>query len=87
MTHDDMLKKMGLTHDEHKDLLSKFSAFHGSLNDNQKKVMARSMPTLEQAAKSFGPGVTPQHLEAFAAPGDAGGGSGCSIALVSPSDG
>jgi len=63
MTHKQMLKKLGLTEDEHRDLVTKFAAFHSSLNENQRRVVRHSMPTAEQAAKSFGRGVTAEHIE------------------------
>lgn len=83
MTHDDMIAKMGLSTEEHRDLMIKFAAFHNSLNANQQRVMERSMPTLEQAAQSFGPGVTTQHIQSLMA-ASTGPGSSCSIALNAP---
>ena len=87
MTHEEMLKKMGLTKEEHKDLLTKFTAFHNSLNANQQKVIARSMPSAKDAAKSFGPGVTAEHLHSLTASASISDGSGCQVALTAPADG
>jgi hypothetical protein len=83
MTHKEMLKKMGLTADEHRDLMIKFAAFHNSLNPNQRKVMEQCMPTLEDAAKTFGPDVTTQQIESFMA-ASSGPGASCSIARSGP---
>lgn len=58
MTRPEMLKKMNLSHEEHVDLMTKFEAFHASLNQNQQKVVTRSLITLEQARTTFGPGAT-----------------------------
>jgi hypothetical protein len=63
MTRDEMLKRLGLSDEELKDLLHKFVKFHKSLNDHQKAVIERSLPTTAAAAKTFGPTVTPEHLE------------------------
>jgi hypothetical protein len=58
MTRHEMLQKMDLSHEEHVDLMAKFQAFHASLNQNQQKVVTRSLITLEQARTTFGPGAT-----------------------------
>lgn len=63
MTRDEMLNKMGLTDAEHRDLMAKFTAFQNSLNANQKRVMSRSVVSLSQAAKSFGPNVTADDVQ------------------------
>lgn len=73
MTHPEMLKQLGLSHDEHKELVSKFSDFYSSLNERQKTVIRRTMPSAEQAAKSFGSGTTVEHVQSLSI--DAGGGS------------
>ena len=63
MTRDEMLKRLGLSDEELKDLLHKFVKFHKSLNDHQKAVIDRSLPTTAAAAKTFGATVTPAHLQ------------------------
>ena len=65
MNRKEMLQRLGLSEQEHTDLLAKFAVFHNSLNENQKRVVRNSMPTTKQASKSFGPGVTSQHIQSF----------------------
>jgi hypothetical protein len=74
MDRKEMLKRMGLSEPELKDLLAHFRHFYSHLNERQKKVVRRSLPSLEQAAKTFGPGVSPDQMqELFDA--DSGGGT------------
>jgi len=54
MTHDEMLKRTGLTEHEFKHMLTAFRAFYGSLNAKEKAVVNRALPTLEQALKALG---------------------------------
>jgi hypothetical protein len=63
MTRDEMLKRLDLSDEELKELLQKFGKFLKSLNDRQRAVIERSLPTTAAAAKTFGPTVTPVHLE------------------------
>jgi hypothetical protein len=63
MTHDEMLKRLGLSDEELKELLQKFDKFHKSLNDRQRAVIDRSLPTTAATAKTFGATVTPAHLQ------------------------
>jgi hypothetical protein len=63
MTRDEMLKRMKLTDEEFKDLIHKFRNFNNSLNEHQREVVTRSLPTVAVAAKSFGPDVTAGELE------------------------
>jgi hypothetical protein len=78
MTRDEMLQKMGLSDQDHKELLVKFAAFHASLKPSQQEVLMRSMLPLDQAAKSFGPNVTVEHLQAIAASANVGT-NGCTV--------
>jgi hypothetical protein len=73
MTHPEMLKKLGLSAEEHKELMSKFSTFYSSLSESQKTVVRHTMPSAEQAAKSFGPGVTVEHVQSLYCEVEAGG--------------
>jgi hypothetical protein len=63
MTRDEMPKRLELSGEELKELLQKFEKFHKSLNDRQRAVIDRSLPTTAAAAKTFGPTVTPAHLQ------------------------
>jgi hypothetical protein len=63
MTRQEMLKQLGITNSDLKDLLQKFEKFHDSLNDPQREVIARSLPTTAAAAKRFGSNVTAKDLE------------------------
>ena len=63
MTREEMLKKMGLTHEELKDYWQKLGKFHASLNPHQRVVLERSLPTYSAAAKTFGADVTAGDLE------------------------
>jgi hypothetical protein len=68
MTREEMLKKMGLTHEELNDLLHKFRNFESSLNENQRAVVTQSLPTAAAAAKSFGPDISAHELERLIKP-------------------
>ena len=63
MTREEMLKKMGLTQEELKDLLLKLAQLRASLNDRQRAVLDRSLPTHSAAATTFGADVTAGDLE------------------------
>lgn len=84
MTRHEMLKKMGLTHDEHVDLMGKFEAFHASLNQNQQKVVTRSLMTLEQARMTFGPSATVQDVANLVGPVFTATNSSCNGAHTAP---
>lgn len=84
-TREELLRRLGLTDKELRDFLSKFMAFYRSLNEPQKRVIERTLPTLEQAARSFGPDVTVQDIEALVGSEVPGGSSGCVIAVIGPS--
>lgn len=54
------------TQDELTDLLKKFGNFFTSLNEHQKVVIKRSLPTATEALSAFGPDVTePDLLQLF----------------------
>jgi len=63
MTREEMLKRMGLTHEELKDFLLKLAQLRASLNDRQRAVLDHSLPTHSAAAKTFGADVTAGDLE------------------------
>ena len=65
MTDQEILKKIGLTDHELRDLQAKHAEFAKGLNAHQKKSLAKSLPTSKEAAATLGPGVTPERLEEF----------------------
>ena len=65
MTREEMLKRMELTHEELKELLLKLAELRASLNDRQRAVLDRSLPTQSAAAKTFGADVTAADLNSF----------------------
>jgi len=65
MSHEEMLKKLGLTEAQHRDLMTKLLHFCRSLDDSQKKVVKDNLPTLEEAARSFGPDVSVEDFKKF----------------------
>jgi hypothetical protein len=82
MTREEMLKQMGLTHEELKDLLHKLRQLHASLNEHQRAVLTRSLPTPSRAAKTFGADVTAEDLEKFLRTEDnVGFNGGCVVAV------
>lgn len=84
MTRNEMLKKMDLSHEEHTDLMAKFEAFHASLNQNQQKVVTRSVLTLEQARTTFGPGATVGDVANLVGPVFAAANASCNGAHTAP---
>lgn len=84
MTRDQLLNKMNLTPAEHADLMAKYEAFAASLNPNQQKVVTRSLLTLEQARKTFGPHTTIEDIENLVGPIFAAANSSCNGAQSSP---
>lgn len=62
MTHEEMLKQLGLTDEQFHDLLQKYNNFLKSLDADQLAVMKSSEPPMAQAAASFGPGVSEAEL-------------------------
>jgi hypothetical protein len=62
MNQEEMLKELGVSRREFDDLLTKFHGFVGSLDERQQAVVKRSLPTITEAAASFGPDVKPDDL-------------------------
>lgn len=62
MTPDEMLRKLGVNHEQLHHLLQKFREFNEKLDEDQKKVVHRSLPTLAEAMTAFGPEVTKEEL-------------------------
>ena len=58
MNRPDMLAVLGLSDSEFTDMLQKFNAFLNTLNANQRAVIQNSVPSVSQAAASFGPDVS-----------------------------
>jgi hypothetical protein len=85
MTREEMLKKMGLTHEELKDYWQKLGHLHASLNDRQRAVLERSLPTYSAAAKTFGADVTAGDLQKIVKAEQQGGFAGAAVALVAQS--
>jgi hypothetical protein len=63
MTRDEMLRKLGLTNEEFKDLIHKLERLHQSLTESQRAVFVRSFPTAASAAASFGSDVSADQLQ------------------------
>lgn len=85
MTRDEMLKRMGLTSDGLNDLLKQYREFHDKLKPEQQSVLKRSLPSLEDAAKSFGPDVTPKDLQDLFDPTSSGAMFSMYVAVVATS--
>jgi Ca2+-binding EF-hand superfamily protein len=62
MTRDEMLRKMGLTEEQFRNLRQSFGAFYAKLSPEEKKVVDRTLPSLRRAARSLGPDVTENDL-------------------------
>jgi hypothetical protein len=66
MSHDEMIRRLGLKDQQDlKDLLSKYTTFVKGLSPAQQLVLKRSLPSVEEAAASFGPDVTADDLQKF----------------------
>jgi len=63
VTKHEFLDQLGLSSEEFRDLLQKFSSFLGTLNEAQRDAVRRSNPSIAEAARTFGPEVTPAELE------------------------
>jgi hypothetical protein len=70
MNREELLKALGLSDQEFRELLEKFNAFLSSLNKNQQAVVRRSLPTIGQALHALRPDVTEADLEEFFRPDD-----------------
>ena len=55
MDEQTILKQLNLSEEDFKDLVTKHQAFVSSLNPAQLAVVKASMPSAEDAAKTFGP--------------------------------
>ena len=86
MTHEQMLKKLELTHEEFKDLMNRLANLYASLNERQRAVLARSMPTTARAAKTFGADVTAGDLERLIKPDLQSGFAGMAVVAHSGSN-
>ena len=62
MNDNEMLKALGLSASQLKDLLQKFRDFVKSLDEAQRHVVTRSLPTLAEAVKAFGGHATEADL-------------------------
>jgi hypothetical protein len=67
MTHADMLQHLGMTDSEFRDLLAKFAAFSSALSSNQRRLVTTSLPSMAEAAASFGTDLSEEDLAAFLA--------------------
>jgi hypothetical protein len=65
MTDDELLKAMGLSDEELRDLLARTDAFFQELGRSERKVVKETMPSIAEAAKTFGRDVTPAELTKF----------------------
>jgi len=61
MTRDEMLRRLGLTDLELREMLAKFRDFYVTLDHNQQDTIKRSLPMAE-ALEAFGPEVTKESL-------------------------
>jgi len=62
MNREDMLKKLGVSHDQLLDLFRKFEAFFNTLDPQQQQVVKKSLPTVKDAAAAFGPDASEADL-------------------------
>jgi hypothetical protein len=62
MNRDQLLKHLGLSAHQLDDLLKKFHDFFNSLDEQQKHVVRRSVPSLKDASDSFGTAVNEHEL-------------------------
>jgi hypothetical protein len=84
MTREEMLKRMRLTEEELHHLLKAFRKFYTSLNQRQQAVVKRSLPSLDQAAKSFGPDVKPPDIVRLFDTDNSGGSFNSEIGELQP---
>jgi hypothetical protein len=82
MTRDEMHARLGLSPKDLTDLLNKYRDFHKGLSDAQKAVVTRSLPSIEDAMKSFGPDVTPEDLQSLFDPDSTGAMFSMYVAVV-----
>ena len=79
-----LISKMNLRPDEHADLMEKYLEFVSKLNENQQRVVTRSLLTLEQARKTFGPHTRIEDIEDLVGPVFAAANSSCNGAQSAP---
>jgi hypothetical protein len=60
-----ILNAIGLSEDDTADLIRKHQAYLDSLNPAQRAVVARAMPSWDEAAAAVGPGCTADDLNKF----------------------
>jgi hypothetical protein len=87
MDRKEMLKKMGLSENQLKHLLETFRHFYQGLEPAEKAVIRRSLPTLEEAARSFDHGIKAGDLEVLFETSSSGASFNSEIAVVQPSSG
>jgi len=77
MTREEMLKRMGLTDHEFRQLVEKFREFYGHLNPAQQAVVHHALPRFEQAIGLFGHDIKKSDVKMMLRrEDDAGGGGG-----------
>ena len=54
MNREDMLAKLGVSHEQLQDLFRKFEAFFNSLDQQQQRVVKSSLPSVDEAVQAFG---------------------------------
>jgi hypothetical protein len=54
MRHDELLGHLGLSREQLRDLLKRFHDFFESLDERQREVVKRSLPSLKEASDSLG---------------------------------
>jgi hypothetical protein len=66
MSHDEMLRRLGLENKQDlTDLLTQYTTFVNGLIPAYRLILKRSLPSVEEAAASFGPDVTADDLQKF----------------------
>jgi hypothetical protein len=63
VTKKEFLDHLRLSSEEFSDLMGKYVLFLESLNEAQREAVRRSMPSITETARSFGPKMTPEDLE------------------------
>lgn len=73
MNREEMLKRVNLTEQDFHHIVTAFRAFYGSLNDREKAVVNRTLPTLQQALRALGGDIDLGELQILIA--SSGGGT------------
>lgn len=76
MTREEMLKRMGLTEKEFKELVREFRKFYGGLNPAQQAVVHHALPRFEQVIGLFGHDIKKADVKMMLRSDDPGGGGG-----------